>query len=289
MVVQVCWSVIPGDVDEVVVELEDDVLRFVELQLEQGSVVRIHSFLKQHALVGVVELEPQIATEAVQRVPRCELVVELPFFLEPPAVVVRDDGFLGSGPCVDSALRVGPDNVDGDVRPVHVGCVVVAFVNEGVVSPLCKVHGVVDSAEVPDVVPCDVDVVLLNGLVVEHPLERHEVPVMQHVLSDVFKALSGWNRRDVPDGCGDLTAHCAQLRTGVAEPLVSVPLVYFYISSMGVQVWSIVSIREKRKVVDNGVETVSEPVRVVVGPDCGSHGGSEPVVIVPLGVNHVLF
>ena len=88
LVIEVSSVIVPCDVDEVVVQLEHYVVRFIKLQLKQGPIVSIPPLLQQHALVRVIELEPQISTKRVQGVPRREYSVKVPFLLEPPAIVV---------------------------------------------------------------------------------------------------------------------------------------------------------------------------------------------------------
>ena len=79
---------------------------------------------------------------------------------------------------MDATLRIGPHHIQSNVSIVHVRCIEEALINVGVVPPLLKVLVITHSPEVIDVEPRDVDVVLDDCLVVQHPLEWCEVVVV---------------------------------------------------------------------------------------------------------------
>ena len=79
---------------------------------------------------------------------------------------------------MDATLRVSPHNIQGDVRIVNVRCIQKALVNVGVIPPLLKVLIISHSAEVIDVKPRYIHIVLNDCLVVQDPLERCKIIVM---------------------------------------------------------------------------------------------------------------
>ncbi len=79
---------------------------------------------------------------------------------------------------MDATLRVGPHHIQRDIGVVYVRCIEEALINVGVVPPLLKVLVITQSAEIIDVEPRDVDIVLDDCLVVQDPLERSEIIVV---------------------------------------------------------------------------------------------------------------